>query len=133
MHLRHTEPSRTFHVTGGGAGISLRHPCEHGQPAVSLHLFSQSNGRSDDIGILMPMCTAPGLFGAVIAFIDEAMGTEAGDDFLATIQKSRDAAARQIAHGKAERRATAEACCEAGYRTQGREHTCGSSTPPATA
>ncbi|MGW2170370.1 hypothetical protein ACWC1C_07540 [Streptomyces sp. NPDC001705] len=130
MPLRRTEPSRIFHVTGGGAGLDPTHRCDHDSPAVSFHLFSEHHGRTEDIRIVMPMCGAPGFFGAAVAFIDEELGIDEGDKFMAAIQKAREQATRHIDRAKAAQRAAKDACCEAGYRTQGREHTC-STTPPA--
>ncbi len=131
MHLRHTNPSRLFHVTGGGAGLDPTHTCAHGSPSVSFHLLSDHDGKSDDIGILLPMCAAPALFGAAVAFVDDAMGADEGDEFMASVQAAREHASRQITAAKTAKRAAAEACCEAGYRTQNREHTCDRGTPTA--
>ncbi|MET9140522.1 hypothetical protein [Streptomyces parvulus] len=132
MHLRRTEPSRIFHVTGGGAGLDPTHTCEHGSPSVSFHLFSEHHGRTEDICLVLSMCSSPGLFGAAVAFIDEALGSDEGDKFMAAIQKARELATREIDRAKAAQRAAEDACCEAGYRTQDREHTCGRRTPPTT-
>ncbi|MCM8548946.1 hypothetical protein [Streptomyces sp. STCH 565 A] len=130
MHLRRTQPSRIFHVTGGGAGIDPTHPCDHGTPAMSFHLFSEQGDQSEDIGIVLPMCSAPALFGAAVAFIDEVMGSEEGDRFMAAVESAREQAGQRIADGKVSLHAAENACCEAGYRSQGREHTCRPTTPP---
>lgn len=133
MEIRHTQPSRYFRATGGGAGLNDDHRCGHGQPSISLHLLSQHDGVSEDIGILLPVCVAPTLVGAALAYIHEALGSEMADEFVTALLAARDKAIPQIAAAAAAYRAADEACCEAGYRTQGREHTCGSTTPPTTA
>jgi hypothetical protein len=90
MEIRSTEPSRLFFVTKAGAGLSFEHPCAHGGPAISLHLFSERKGTSEDIGVLLPTCTDPSLFGAVLAFVEAVHGSEAGEEFLQDMLAAKD-------------------------------------------
>lgn len=125
MEIRHTKPSRLFVATGGGAGLNSHYPCRHGVAAVSLHLLREVDGTTDDIGVVLPRCAAAMLIGSALAYIQAADGEEAADEFLADMNEARVQAAQQITEHLAERRAAqAAACCEAGYRTAGCEHTC---------
>ncbi len=128
MDISHTPPSRRFYATGGGAGLSSDHPCRHGNPAISLHLTSNRDGSAEDIGILLPSCMAPQLFGAALAFIQVYSGSDAADEFVTSMLAFRDRALPAVAENRAELRAQGRGCCEAGFRTGGREHTCGRNT-----
>ncbi|MFC8521144.1 hypothetical protein [Streptomyces sp. NPDC057257] len=125
MEIRNSEPSRLFHATNGGAGINFSHPCSHGMAALSLHLYGhQQDGTTEDIGILLPSCAAPGLFGAALAYFEAAYGSEAGEEFLQQMQAAKDQAAEMLATRRAQYEKAQRACCQAGFFTQGREHTC---------
>ncbi|MGQ5606207.1 hypothetical protein [Streptomyces sp. EKS3.2] len=128
MDIRHTRPSRLFIATGGGAGLNDDFPCSHGTSALSLHLLSNRGDTSEDIGIILPRCAAAALIGAAIAYIAAADGEAAAAEFIADMDKSRVNAARQLDAHRADYEAAQAACCEAGYRSKGREHTCGSGT-----
>lgn len=128
MELRHSEPSETFIATGGGAGLSVDHTCAHGARSLSLHLLGQDG---KDLGVILPRCVAAGLVGAVLAYIGACEDERAIDDFLENITRGQALAAEQISRRLAERRAARSACCEAGHRTQGREHTCRVADPSA--
>ncbi|MDT7847243.1 hypothetical protein [Streptomyces justiciae] len=131
MELRHTEPSRVFVATGGGAGLNPNFPCGHGASAISLHLLSTIGGTTEDIGIILPRCAAAHLLGAALAYIKASDGQAAVDEFLAYMNKACDEASAELAGHAADHQAAKAACCEAGYRTQGREHTCRTSNPTA--
>ena len=128
MKIKHTDPSRTFVATGGGAGLNPDFPCGHGTSAVSLHLTSHIGNTSDDIGVIIPRCATAALIGAALAYIEATDGQAAADDFLEDMNKARDEASREIKALLANHEAAAAACCEAGYFTQGREHTCQDAT-----
>jgi hypothetical protein len=123
MEIRHSQPSRMFAVTGGGAGVDDRLRCRHDMPVLSLHLLSERQGQApEDIGILIPECTAANLFGAAIAQVQAHAGAEAAEQMVTDMLAARDHALEQITQ-----RAAAHpdpACCEAGATTGGREHTC---------
>ncbi|WP_073946490.1 hypothetical protein [Streptomyces kebangsaanensis] len=129
MDIRFTEPSRVFRTTNGGAGLSFEHPCNHGSPALSFHLFSEHDGITEDIAILLPACAAPHLFGAALAYLEAAQGSGVGQQFIEDMLAARDRSAQLLAAKRAEYEAASAACCEAGYRTQGREHTCRGTQP----
>lgn len=129
MDISDTPPSRRFYVTGGGAGLSSDYPCSHGNPAVSLHLTSDLDGTTEDIGILLPSCMAPQLFGAALAFIQVYSGSDAADEFVTSMLAFRDQALPTVAEHRTTLRAQGRGCCEAGFRTGGREHTCRRNTP----
>lgn len=130
MEIRHTEPSRFFVATGGGAGLSPDFPsCSHGTSAISLHLTSSIGGTHDDLGVILPQCAAASLLGAALAYIHAVDGQDAHDEFLASMTKAYDEASAQIAKHAADDEAARATCCEAGYRTQGREHTCRATDP----
>lgn len=125
MEMKRIQPSRVFAATSGGVGVVDEARCAHGDPILSFHLFSEQPGKTpDDIGILLPQCVAPELFGAALAYVQVADGVEAGERFLARLFSARDRALEQISAYQAEEEAHARACCEAGSRTGGREHTC---------
>ncbi|MEU1478935.1 hypothetical protein [Streptomyces sp. NPDC005760] len=124
MDIRITEPSRYFRATGGGAGLNFDHLCSHGKPAISLHLLSGHGDDSDDIAILLPTCAAPALFGAAIAYVEACHGTAAGEEFMAELLAGKERAAQVLQQRQADYEASAQACCQASFFTQGREHTC---------
>lgn len=124
MQIKLTEPSRFFLVTGGGAGLNFDHPCAHGRPAISFHLLSNRHGQADDLGLLLPSCSAPSLFGAALAYFTACHGEEAGEMFLAELLAARDEAAALLTSRRAAYEAAEEACCQASVFTGGREHTC---------
>ncbi|MFF9285440.1 hypothetical protein [Streptomyces griseosporeus] len=124
MNIMHTQPSRLFIATGGGAGLNPDFPCGHGTAALSLHLLSQHGEVSEDIGIILPRCAAAGLIGGALAYIAAAEGAAAADAFLADVDAAYEKATREVKAYMADQEAAQAACCEAGYRSQGREHTC---------
>ncbi|MFF9123207.1 hypothetical protein ACF09J_07895 [Streptomyces sp. NPDC014889] len=129
MEIRITEPSRVFRATSGGAGLNAEHRCSDGSPYLSFHLFSEHDGITEDIAVLLPSCVAPRLVGAALAYLEAAQGAEAGEQFVQALLAARDQSAQMLAAEMAAREAAAAACCEAGYRTQGREHTCRGTQP----
>lgn len=118
MEIRSVPPARLFHVTNAGAGVDPDHRCGHGSPSVVLHLFSDHDGTPEDLGVLLPACAAPGLFGAAIAAVAASGGPAAAQGFISKMFSAYEEAGRAIAE-------RVRACCEAGFRTAGREHTCG--------
>ncbi|MFE9935893.1 hypothetical protein [Streptomyces hirsutus] len=128
MDIKRTEPSRLFFVTGGGAGIAPEFPCGHGRASLSFHLFSQDGGTTEDIALVIPTCATAQLVGAALAFIQHSIGEEAAAQFLEEMHAARDKATRQLDAYQADPEAARAACCEAGVRTQGLEHTCSPDT-----
>ncbi|MFD5656967.1 hypothetical protein [Streptomyces hirsutus] len=128
MDIKRTEPSRLFFVTGGGAGIAPEFPCGHDRPSLSFHLFSQHGDTTEDIALVIPACAAAQLVGAALAFITHNVSEEAADQFLEEMHAARDKATRRLDAYQADTEAARAACCEAGARTQGLEHTCSPDT-----
>ncbi|WP_330339367.1 hypothetical protein [Streptomyces sp. NBC_00557] len=125
MHLHRSTPSRRFLATNGGAGLVSNASCSHGSPLLSLHLFNEQNFPPDDIGILLPSCLAPDLFGAVLAHIEISGGTAAAETFVDQMLAAKERALEALA---ASQSAPPDQCCEAGARSGGREHTCRTAT-----
>ncbi|CUW29660.1 hypothetical protein [Streptomyces reticuli] len=127
MHLSRSEPSGYFLATNGGVGMNFAHRCAHGSPAFSLHLYDERDFPPKDIAILLYSCLAPELFGVALAHMELAGGSEAGAEFVKEMFAARDRAREALLAHLAERRDPDAPCCEAGARSQGREHTCGRS------
>ncbi|MGW0795143.1 hypothetical protein [Streptomyces sp. NPDC002692] len=125
MKIQRLKPRRIFTATGGGVGVLDDQRCGHGGPILTFHLFSRLPGHArDDLGVLMPECVASQLFGAALAYVQAEEGEAAGERFLAEVLSARDQALEQLTAFQAQEDAHARACCEAGSRTGGREHTC---------
>jgi hypothetical protein len=121
MKIRRIRPSRTFAATSAGAGLVPNIRCSHGEPILDIRFFNRQPGKTaEDIAVLLPQCVARQLFGAALAYVQTAAGTEAAEQFVADMLAARDEALERIA----KREAGAQACCEAGAATGGREHTC---------
>lgn len=125
MDVTRTTPSKIFFATHGGAGINFGQPCLHGDPALSLHLFSREADTVEDIGILLPTCFAPDLFGMALAYIEAVHGPRGGRNFLNTMLTRRDESLPVLAKRRAAYEAGGAACCVAAALTRGRDHTCG--------
>ncbi|MEU3346394.1 hypothetical protein ABZ723_15690 [Streptomyces sp. NPDC006700] len=117
-------PTRRFAAAAGGAALEHNTLCGCGDPVISLHLIGDSSGlglpRADELDVLLPQCIAPELFGAVLAFIRVHEGAAVADAFVKTMLDASEEASKVIAAARAQGRG----CCDAAYRTGGREHTC---------
>ncbi|MEU0459752.1 hypothetical protein ABZ322_44145 [Streptomyces sp. NPDC006129] len=130
MEIKHTDPSRFFVATSGGVGLDFDRLCAHGTPAVSFHLFSETAGTSEDLGVVLPSCVAARLFGSALAFIKVSGGSAAADEFVKDMLESCDATVPRLTAHAAEHAAAQRACCQAAHHTRGREHTCRDTTQP---
>ncbi|MGW4300384.1 hypothetical protein ACWEHT_11465 [Streptomyces sp. NPDC004646] len=124
MKFAITRPSSLFLATNGGATLNPQVRCEHGTPGVSFHLFGRSTTGPDDVEVVMPSCLAAGLFGATLAHIEAHGGQEAVDQFVADMNTAREQATSLLPSYPAATEGLDSACCETGFLTQGREHTC---------
>jgi len=124
MDIRATPPSRTFITTEAGAGLNFDHPCAHGNPSLSLHLISEQEDTTEDLGVVLPVCAAAALFGAALANVQAAHGSAAAEEFVADMLAFKERAAAALVARLARFKEAQEACCQAGAFTQGREHTC---------
>lgn len=114
-----------FLVTHGSAGLEQTIPCAHDHAALSLHLISDpaatgSTGEEQHLQVLVPQCFAPHLFGSALAFVQASRGTDAADEFVKQLLDTYEQASETIRKAQEQGRA----CCEAAFRTGGREHTC---------
>ncbi|MEU9134638.1 hypothetical protein AB0D33_01485 [Streptomyces sp. NPDC048404] len=118
---------RAFHTEAAAARLTPEAVCDHGSGSILLHLFGTLDGAPDALNVLVPPCKAPALFGGVLALIEANGGPDKADRFVRLMFEARDRAAATItAQRAAKARALESACCEAGFRTGGSEHTCGS-------
>lgn len=70
--------------------------------------------------VVLARCSASYAVGAFLAYLLVTEGTEAIDAFM---DEAR-AAAEEVTPVLRHLHVTGQGCCEAAYRTQGREHTC---------
>ena len=125
MDIVRTTPSQIFSVTGGGAAINFNRQCGHGDPVISLHLFSRGTDTVDDLGVLLPSCIAPDLFGMSLAYVQAVNGPEAGQRFLDSMLARRDDSLSALADRRTAYERARPACCVAAAFTRGKDHTCG--------
>lgn len=103
----------------GGVGTSNAAMCSHGQRVLRLVLFgayADRPARQRRVEALLPRCVAAQLLGALQATIRRDEGEEALQRFLEDVARADEEAARRLA--------TVHNCCEAGFTTNGAEHTC---------
>lgn len=124
MHFDHQPTSPPFLAANCGAGLAPELPCLHGDPSFALRLFGTWHPTASQAGteldVLLPRCVAAQLVGALTAFITHHEGHDAGEAFTdqaeeafyTILDKLRDIAEQGCD------------CCEAAFRTGGREHTC---------
>ncbi|REE62158.1 hypothetical protein BX257_4771 [Streptomyces sp. 3212.3] len=124
MHLEHQPSRRPFLATRCGMGLAPELTCEHGEAGLAMHLFGawvkDANQTPSAITVLIPRCMAAHLIGALHAFIAHHEGMDATVALGEQTHQAFDVALQQLrdldAHGRG--------CCEAAFRTGGREHTC---------
>lgn len=125
MEFERTTPTKQFIVTGAGAGVNFHAHCGHGDPVITLHLFSSSEDTVDDLGLLLPSCLAPDVFGMSLAYVEAVQGAEAGQKFLDAMLARKDASLTALRERRAAYQASNPDCCTAAALTSGVEHTCG--------
>lgn len=125
MDIVRTTPSRIFFATGGGAALNFNQRCNHGDPVISLHLFSRGIDTVDDLGVLLPSCIAPDLFGMSLAYVQAVNGPEAGQHFLDAMLARRDDSLPALADRRTAYERGHPTCCTAAAFTRGKDHTCG--------
>lgn len=128
MELRFTPPESPFRATRAGAGIGTGELCSHGAPLLTFQFFNNESDKEDSTAVVMAACVAPQMFGAAIGLIGLTGGVEAAESFVREMLAAADATADRVAARAAEQAEAAKYCCEANYRTGGREHTCRSTT-----
>jgi len=119
-------PRNPFVVCNTGIQIAEDARCEHGQSAVLVSLIGQhlshTSGPHERLDTVLPRCVIAELLGTLQTQIRRTEGDTAVQEFLDDVAEHAAAAdtAMNLLH------AQARDCCEAGFRTHGREHTCGS-------
>ncbi|EPD63159.1 hypothetical protein [Streptomyces sp. HGB0020] len=122
--FRHIRPRNLTIASHTGARIDHDTRCEHGQAAVFLAIFGKrvpKGSPEQRFDALVSRCVLAELIGAVQAQIAHEEGKTALDDFLQEVNShtlASHAALEQLSRQKRD-------CCEAGFTTDGREHTCG--------
>ncbi|MEU6376765.1 hypothetical protein [Streptomyces sp. NPDC046909] len=125
MDIVRTTPSQIFHVTGAGAGVNFNSRCGHGDPVLSLHLFSSGLDKVDDIGVLLPSCIAPDLFGMALAYVEASTSPEDAAEFIDGMFARKAESLLALNARRTVYESRGPACCTAAALTRGRDHTCG--------
>ncbi|MER6532998.1 hypothetical protein ABT215_04085 [Streptomyces sp900105755] len=119
------KPGDYFIARNAGVQTVPEARCEHGQAALFLVLFgrrrSQTENADQRLHVLMPRCVMAEAIGALQAQILHAEGESALQEFLDEIATHAADSTKDIEQLHAQGRD----CCEAGFRTNGSEHTCG--------
>lgn len=110
------------------AGVTLVHAstCEHGHPAFGITFPGRWIGQNTGpqliapVAVLLSRCTATHMVGAFAAYTAAIDGPHAGQAFMDDART----AFREMYPTIRELHTDGRICCEAAYRTGGREHTC---------
>ncbi|MFH9011215.1 hypothetical protein ACH4C6_07545 [Streptomyces sp. NPDC017943] len=104
--------------------------CTHGQPAVYLLLIGSHRSqptKTERVNALVPRCALAEAIGSLQAQIRHQEGEtalQAFHDEVTAHTEEKTAALEELARRQRD-------CCEAGFRTDGAEHTCGRNTTGA--
>ncbi|WP_411090814.1 hypothetical protein [Streptomyces sp. 049-1] len=116
--------SNLFVVGNTGVRIDPEAYCEHGATAAAVFLFGARQRTPEStqrIDTIVPRCVMAELIGTLQAQIRRTDGEAALSQFLDDVDTFAAEADTALEQLHTERRD----CCEAGFRTHGREHTCG--------
>ncbi|KPC86271.1 hypothetical protein ADL35_12370 [Streptomyces sp. NRRL WC-3753] len=120
----YVKTSNLFLVGHTGVQLEPEAFCSHGTTAAALFLFGEHQ-RTPDVqermDTLVPRCVLAELIGTLQTQIRRTDGDAALQAFLEDVAVAAARSEASLEQLHAERRD----CCEAGFRTQGREHTCG--------
>lgn len=122
--FRTIKSAKPFITSHTGVRIDADTRCEHGQAAAFIALFGRHlapGSPHQRIDTLVPRCVLAELLGALQAQIRHEEGEAALQEFLDAIATEASAASTALQQMRARQRD----CCEAGFTTYGREHTCG--------
>lgn len=134
MHLRFQAMTAAYQADNVGVSLVEERRCDHGHPAFAAtfpgHWIGQTPtaGLPDPITVIAARCTAAHAAGAFIAFILGTEGPEAAEAFMDEVRQVTREMTPLVQH----LHTTGQGCCEAAYRTQGREHTCRNTAPKET-
>lgn len=115
-----------FEASNAGVSLVSERKCEHGHPAFGLTFPGRWVGQQADeqpvapVSVIIARCTATHIVGSLTAFIAAAEGLEAS---LAFMDEAR-AAFNELGPAIRDLHSQGRLCCEAAFRTGGREHTC---------
>jgi hypothetical protein len=136
MHFTFDAVTAAYQADNAGVSLVDASRCEHDDPAFAVTFPGRWLGQTsttdlpDPVTVILARCTASHAVGAFLAFLLGTEGTEAADEFMAEVRTVAQELTPAIHH----MHTTGQGCCEAAYRTQGREHTCkgGAQTSEAT-
>lgn len=120
----HISARKVFVISHTGVSIDPDALCAHGQSAAFIALFGQHaapGSPEERLDVLVPRCVLAELIGALQAQIAQNEGQEAFTEFLTEITGHTVALSAEFEQLRERKRD----CCEAGFTTDGREHTCG--------
>lgn len=111
-------------ILANNAGLSLdpKARCTHGEAAVGIRFFVQGAGPGQQrhVDVVVPRCAMADLIGTLTALVHlhegDAAAEKLAQDIATSTQKATDMLGPLHAAGRD--------CCQAGFRTNGREHTC---------
>ncbi|HET8970469.1 MAG TPA: hypothetical protein VFN19_05360, partial [Candidatus Nanopelagicales bacterium] len=130
-HFELIQPDDLLVISNTGVQAAQDATCAHGQTAVLLVLFGAYRSHPDDaqrIHSIVPRCILTDMIGSLQAQILHDEGEAAARQFQDEITEAATAAAAALEQLHQQQRD----CCEAGFRTNGTEHTCGRNTEEAT-
>lgn len=111
---------RRLRVTSAAASMAPTTLCRHGHSGFELLLLGQPpHQEGAQIDVVLPRCVAADLTGTLMALIILTEGPASAQDFAIRITTATAKTLREIDDDRDDR-----ACCQAGQRTGGREHTC---------
>lgn len=126
-HFQIIRPENMLLTHNTGVQITPEATCEHGHPAVYLVLLGAYRASPDQdarVHALVPRCVLAELVGSLQAQIRRDEGEDALQQFRDDIAAHTEESAAALEELHQQRRD----CCEAGFRTNGTEHTCGRNT-----
>ncbi|MFG2515986.1 hypothetical protein [Streptomyces sp. NPDC048584] len=126
-HFELVQPDDLLVISNTGVQTAQDASCEHGIPAVLLVLFGAYRARPHDaqrIHTIVPRCVLTDMIGSLQAQILRDEGQAAVRQFQDEIAAAATTSAAALEQLHQQQRD----CCEAGFRTNGTEHTCGRNT-----
>jgi len=119
------KPRDYFMTNNTGLQIAPEARCEHDQAAIFLVLFGKFRSQPGQpelaLHALLPRCVMAEAIGALQAQILREEGETALQQFQDDVDTYTDDSCAALEQLHIDQRD----CCEAGFRTNGREHTCG--------
>ena len=111
-------------ILANNAGLSLdpKAKCQHDEAAIGIRFFLQgdSDPERQHLDVVVPRCTMADLIGTLTTVVRLQEGDAAAEklahDIELGVQKATELLGPLVAAGRT--------CCQAGYRTNGSEHTC---------